>query len=179
MRYDAPATGEMATMSAGPTHPPPTVTTGGHDPGNSDGVVALDTRFGLLELPVANLIMMPSGMLGFGNLRRFGLADLPAKGPVSFKLYQSVEDASVSFIVLPIDPGNDMLDSNDADAAFRNLGIDPEHGACAVVVSPQRGGGTVSFTVNTRAPVIFDSQRLLAWQYVMNNPRYQVRQPLT
>jgi flagellar assembly factor FliW len=166
-------------MSAAPTHPPPTVSAGGYDPGNSDDVVALETRFGRLELPVASLIMMPSGMLGFGNLRRFGLTDLPAQGPMSFKLYQSVEDAAVSFIVLPINPGDDMLDAKDADAAFRNLGINPEEGVCAVVVSPQRGGGVVSFTVNTRAPVIFDSQRLLAWQYVMNNPRYQVRQPLT
>ena len=138
----------------------------------------IDTRFGRIAFKRSKLVAMPIGMLGFGHLRNYGLADLPDPRFSAFKLLQAADDAAVSFVVLPIDPKGGMIDEQDWRSAFAALEVRPEEGLLALVVSPRTEDGQIRFTVNCRAPVIIDTRRLIGWQHVLPNPRYEVRHPL-
>ncbi|NIR61559.1 MAG: flagellar assembly protein FliW, partial [Gammaproteobacteria bacterium] len=44
-------------------------------------------------------VVMPQGLLGFAERRRFGLAELPESIGRRFKLLQSLEEPTLCFIV--------------------------------------------------------------------------------
>jgi flagellar assembly factor FliW len=144
----------------------------------AESVTSIDTRFGRIAFRKDREITMPVGMLGFGHLRTYGLGDMPDPRFKALKLLQSMQDPDVSFVVMPLEPQQSMITPDDAKEAFRVLSITPAEALIVLVVSPRNDNGQVRFSVNCRAPVIFDTRRLLGWQHVLGNARYQVRQPI-
>ena len=139
----------------------------------------IDTRFGKVTLYRKNPITFPNGVLGMPDKFQFCLTSFPSEKLSRFKLLQSIEDKELSFIMLPLEINNTMIDREDIDQACKDLDMAPDNVALLLVVSVQREGNVVHMSVNTRAPVFMNVQRRLAAQYVFHNSKYQIRQAIT
>lgn len=142
-----------------------------HDP----SLVAVDTRFGLMEFREEHAIYMPRGMMGFSDKKNFGLAQIPDPRMANFLLLQSLVDPELSFILTPLDSENQMIEQRDIDAVRDNLSIGPRDLAVLTVVSIRNVGGSAQVSVNLRAPVFIDVANQSAWQHVLSNGRYPIR----
>jgi flagellar assembly factor FliW len=161
-------TSQNAVVEAPPSHEPPGAA-------NPDGIT-IETRFGDIEFQLRNAIHMPRGMLGYTDYHEFGLANMPDPKLDQFKLFQSLEDPSLSFIVAPLQPNSETIEVDDFEAACQTLSIEPANAAILLVVSTRQLGPTTQITVNLRAPIILDGINQNAYQHVLMNNRYPVRQ---
>lgn len=138
----------------------------------------IETRFGQVTLYRKNPITFPNGLLGMPDKFQFCLTSFPSERLSRFKLLQSLEDQALSFIMLPVDIENPMIDRADIEQACRDLDMSIENVAMLLIVTVYREGSLVRMSVNTRAPVFMNVQRRLASQYVFHNSKYQIRQPI-
>ena len=138
--------------------------------------VTIETRFGDIEFQLQKAIHMPRGMMGYTDHHEFGLVNMPDPKLDQFKLLQSLEDPTLSFIVAPLQPNSETIEVDDFEAACEALSIDPANAVALLVVSTRQLGPTTQITVNLRAPVILDGESQKAYQHVLMNNRYPVRQ---
>ena len=138
--------------------------------------VKIETRFGEIEFHLENAIFMPRGMLGYAEYHEFGLANMPDPKLDQFKLLQSLDNPELSFIVAPMNPESDTIAPEDIRKACELLSVDPEKAVVLLVVATRRIGATTQISVNLRAPVVLDPINRRAYQYVLLNNRYSVRQ---
>ncbi len=143
---------------------------------DGDDSATIETRFGTLTFQNASLIRMPRGILGYADHQTFGLANMPDPNLAQFKVLQSVEAAELSFIVLPLEPGNDCIDEVDLRMACQMLSLDFDDSVVLLMVSTRQIGPATQISVNLRAPIILDAANRIAWQYVIPNSTYPVRQ---
>lgn len=146
-------------------------------PERSDSEV-IDTRFGKVTIYRSNPIVLPNGMLGQPDKNQFCLTHFPSEKMARFKLLQSLDDTALSFITLPVELNNPIVDRADMEQAARDLSIPLNQVAALFVVSVHREAGAVKLSVNARAPIMLDSVRRVAVQHVFHNAKYQIRQPL-
>lgn len=163
----------MTSQNALVEAPLPTV----EPPGGVDrDTVVIETRFGKMEFLLQNAILMPRGMLGYADYHSYGLANMPDPKLEQFKLFQCLEEDSLSFVVAPMNPGPESIEVADIEAACEALAIDPANAATLLVVSTRQIGAATQITVNLRAPIILDGISQKAYQHVLMNNRYPVRQ---
>lgn len=136
----------------------------------------VESRYGQITFGPDQVVAMERSILGFPHLTQFGLARIPGHPGDNLLLLQSLEEADVSFPCLALDMVNPMIEESDIKAVYDQMGIKPEDGAvlCILTVREEEGGKT-AVTTNLRAPVFVDSVRRLAWQVVLQNPRYPIR----
>ncbi len=146
-------------------------------PVQSDSEV-IDTRFGKVTIFRNNPIVLPNGMLGQPDKNQFCLSNFPSDKMARFKLLQSLDDTSLSFITLPVEANNPIVDRADMEQAARDLSIPLDKLVTLFVVSVHREAGAVKLSVNARAPIMLDAVRRVATQHVFHNAKYQIRQPL-
>ena len=148
-------------------------------PGPSAAAV-LPTRFGPVPLDEDRLIAFDDGLLGFAGRRRYLLTDLPEGRRGPFRLLQAADDPELAFPVLPLDPERGPIARADLALACDGLGIAFADLAVLGVVTARRdGGGRSAFSVNLRAPLLLDTLRRRGRQYVLPDPRYDLRHPLS
>lgn len=139
--------------------------------------VTVETRFGEIEFSWEKGIYMPVGLLGFPEHHAFGLANIPNSSLDQFKLYQSLTDANLSFIVAPYNTESDVYAEKDLMIAQKSLAINPEDMAILMVVTIRSApdGQSIKLSTNVRAPIMIDTGRQIAWQHVMGNDSYPVQ----
>jgi flagellar assembly factor FliW len=142
----------------------------------ADEYVTVGTRFGDIEFHLENAIYMPRGMLGYADFHDFGLANLPDPSLEQFKLLQSLVEPELSFIVAPLNPEGDTIETDDIALACEALSIDVAAAIVLLVVSTRQIGPTTQISVNLRAPVLVDGNNRKAYQHVLMNNKYPVRQ---
>ena len=135
------------------------------------------TPFGPVSVDDAGILRIPGGILGFDSLHDFALAPIPNARLARFMILQSMEDPSVSFIVLPM-AEDGPIEAADRDEACAMLGARVEDAAFLLIVTVRSEGGKRSMTVNLRAPIVVDTGRRTARQCVLSNNGYSVRHPL-
>jgi flagellar assembly factor FliW len=140
----------------------------------------VETRFGTYAVSPNKILRFERGLLGFPKAASFALLDLPGDAPQAFRLLQQIDDPTLGFIVWPL---TGELQA-DAEADLQAL-CDARHIKRADAVflliatlRPKAEGG-VDITVNRRAPVLLDGQRMTGVQVVLNDPRYEVRTRLS
>ena len=94
-------------------------------------------------------------------------------------MLQSLEDDSLSFITMPLDPENPIIEQKDIDAGCKDLSIDPKNLAMLLIVSVHRTPEAIRLSVNARAPLFMDVTRRVATQYVFHNNKYDIQHPIT
>lgn len=139
----------------------------------------VETRFGKVTLYKKNPIIFPNGILGMPDKFQFCLTSFPSEKLTRFKLLQSLEDANLSFIMLPVGVDNTLIERADIDQACKDLDLSADNTALLLIVTVHREGAVVNVSVNTRAPIFMNVQRRLASQYVFHNTKYQIRQPIS
>ena len=148
------------------------------DDAKQDERITIETRFGALEFGLENKLMLPVGLLGFANCRHFGLAELPQPELAEYRLLQSLEDHSLSFIVTTIRIDEGVVAREDLEDAALSVGIPVEAAAFLLIVTVRPAPEGSSVTVNLRAPVVVDVNRAIARQVVMANSGYPIQQPI-
>lgn len=136
--------------------------------------VSLDTRFGTITVEADQRLTMPAGMPGFDGRREFALVDFPDQRFSRFRLLQSIEDKSLSFITLPADEADVPMADEDCAELARAVGAE-EAVELFFVVTLRGADNGVAVSANLRAPVVVDGRRRVARQVVLSNPAYAVR----
>ena len=149
------------------------------DEATGPGKIVIATRFGEIEFDQAQAIFMPRGVPGFPGKRSFALTKLPHKSMQEFSLLQCLEDADLSFLILPLDIDSGIIDRADLDQAREALEIAPENMAVVLIVTIRDHGGSPQISVNLRAPIFFDAQNRTGAQHILTNSKYSVRHVLS
>lgn len=139
----------------------------------------IESRFGRVTVNPSQAIYFPSGMLGMPDKLNYCLTHFPSPKMARFKLLQSLDDAALSFITLPVDLANPIVDRADLEQAAADLEMQLTDCAVLFVVTVHREPTGMRLTINARAPILVNTTRRLAAQYVFANTKYQIRQPLT
>lgn len=140
----------------------------------------IDTRFGPVTVQKSSPIVFPNGILGMPDKYHFCLTEFPSeKLRQQFKLLQSLDDYSLSFITLPVDLKNAILSEEDLQRACKEMELNVQDAAILLVVSVHRGQQSVQLSVNARAPILIDAPRRLAVQYVFQSDKYKVQHLIT
>lgn len=137
--------------------------------------VEIDTRFGRIAFKTEHAIEMPLGMPGFPGRRNFGLSTIPDHKLDQFLLFQDLDDATLCFLVLPLPIGSALIEAEDVEEALKTLEIPRESAALLLIVTVRQDQNGAMTTVNLRAPIILDTARRHARQYVMPNNKYAIR----
>ena len=138
---------------------------------------SIATRFGDLNVDPDKVINFDRGLYGLEHYHRFLLTSVPG-WPEFFKLLQSVDDPSLSLIVLPLNTGDGPIDSGDITEACETLGYDQSTTIVIGIVTMRDNNSNQVFTVNLKAPLLIDCDRRTGCQHVFANERYQLRHPL-
>lgn len=136
---------------------------------------AIETRFGKVTIQRQNPIFFPNGLLGLPDKLQFCLSNLPSEKMARFKLLQSLDDLQLSFITLPVDLDNPIIARADLEQAAKDLDVAVESMAILLVVSVHREPSGVRLSVNARAPILLNSAKRLACQYVFASSKYEIR----
>lgn len=145
----------------------------------AQGPVVIASRFGEITVDPASAISFTRGLLGMPDRQRFVLTNFPSEKLRDFMLLQSLEDAALSFICLPIlAGGNPFIEREDIAEIGRALHIADSDLAMLLIVSVHRQPDQVKLSVNVRAPLVIDAQRRLGVQHVFQHDRYKVQHML-
>lgn len=139
----------------------------------------LDTRFGRIAVSPRQSIQFTTGMLGIPDKTNYCLTHFPSEKMARFKMLQSLDDAALSFITLPIDIANPIIERADLEQAAADLNIPLNDLAVLLVVTVHRDSGAAKLSTNARAPILVHVSRRTAAQYVFPHTKYLIRQPLT
>lgn len=138
-----------------------------------------DTRFGTLRIAPEHILHMPQGPFGFADHTRFGLADAPNAQAGQFRIFQAMDDPSVSFVVLPAAADNDWIAREDFMAACESYCLSVDHAGLLLLVTLRRSPtGALEATVNLKAPIVIDTLNQVARQIVFAGDAYEIRRPL-
>ena len=131
------------------------------------------TRFGRVEVDGEKLITFPGGILGFPDLKRYGLIQT-SPDPVFFWL-QSIENPALAFVVCDplafVEGYSVPIKAEDVKALrLRDLK------GCQVFVIVNKVDGHL--TANMQGPLVVGSESLLAKQLVLSDKRFSTRHRL-
>lgn len=147
-------------------------------PSSMGAMERVQSRFGEIHIDTRKTILFPQGLLGFPDKQRFALAQFPGEKMAQFTLLQSLDDAALSFITLPLPVENAIVGSDDIREACHDLQIPEENLGTLLIVSVHRRPGEVKLSVNARAPIFIDTEQRLGVQYVFQYDRYVVQHML-
>lgn len=142
-------------------------------------IITIESRFGSIKVDKAKAILFPVGILGMPDKHHFVLTDFPNPKLAQFKLLQSLDDAELSFITLPVEINNNIIAREDILAASQDMEIPEKDLGVVLIVSVHRGLTSVRLSVNARAPIFLDSNRRAAAQYVFTTNKYKVQHFIT
>lgn len=130
------------------------------------------TRFNEIEVDGKDVIELPSGLIGFPELKKYVLLDHDKDSP--FKWLQSLDDGAIAFVLI-----NPLLFKPDYtvevnEAEVSDLGLDSEEDAVISVIitmpsDPQK------MTANLKAPLVFNLKNRKGRQVILNNSEYTTR----
>ena len=148
-------------------------------PEEAQEIETIQTRFGQVTIYRKNPIVFPNGMLGLPDKFSFCLTKFPSEKLARFKLLQSLEDMELSFITLPLEMDNAVVERKDIEQACKDLEIASDDLTLLLVVTVHRTGNGVKLSVNARAPIFINTTRRVASQYVFHNTKYNIQHMIT
>ena len=143
--------------------------------GESSGFRTITSRFGEVTLDTRKVINFSRGLLGMPQFSQFVLAEFPSEKMAQFKLLQCLDNTELSFITLPVEIENPIITKDDIFQACQALSISVNDLALLFVVSVYRSPGQVRITVNARAPLFIDAEKMWGVQHVFPHSRYKVQ----
>ncbi len=131
------------------------------------------SRFGEIEVNDTDLIELPSGLIGFPELKRYVLLDHDRQES-PFKWLQSLDDGAIAFVLI-----NPLLFKPDYTVEVTEVEVcdlelkNEEDAVISVIVTipsnPQ------NMTANLKAPLVFNLGNRRGKQLVLSNPQYTTR----
>ena len=133
------------------------------------------TRFGEQEVEESKIILMPGGMLGFSEEKRYVLLTPPKPGPFSW--LQAVDNPHLAFVV--VDAKECFPDHTFALTAeeFRSLELVDAQSEVIFLLVVTMAPNPRDITVNLQGPIVLNPDRMLARQIVLDGASYPSRHP--
>lgn len=138
----------------------------------------IESRFGAVTVRMENAVFFPHGLLGLPDNLHFAVTEFP-KAMGQFKLFQCLNDHSLSFITLPVAVDNKLIERKDLEDACKVLNVELKNLLTLLIVSVKRTPEGSVITANVRAPVLIDTRDMAGIQYVFPQNKYDVRTVLT
>jgi flagellar assembly factor FliW len=138
--------------------------------------VQIETRaFGSVVIDDAQIVVLTRPMPGFAPYRRFAVLEPDPECPI--KWFQSVEREDLCFLLM--DPQaffpDYRLALGAADLSDLDIGSEGEAAVGVVLTIP---GDFHLATANLLAPIVFNTDRKLARQVILEGSGYPIRAPL-
>lgn len=138
----------------------------------------IKTRFGEITVDIGKTILFARGLLGMPDKHRFVVTNFPNPKMQQFMLLQSLDDTNLSFITLPIDVKNNIIDYPDITTALQELQLSENSVAVLLIVNVHRSLEQVKLSVNARAPLFVEADHRIGVQHVFQQDRYNVQHML-
>lgn len=142
---------------------------------DTGALISIKTRFGEVGVDTSKAVLFPRGLLGMPDKTRYAITTFPSQKMSQFKLLQSLDEHTLSFITLPLDLENSIISLSDIRAAAADIQIKEESLAILLIVSVHRSPDQVKLSVNARAPIFIDAERKIGVQHVFQNDNYKVQ----
>lgn len=127
-----------------------------------------------MTVTTENVIHMPSGLLGFEDIKRFVLLSNPEEAPFSW--FQVLDDPSLAFLVLPPFEAKQDYEPEIGDDDTKYLNLKKPSDALIYNIVTLRNGKA---TVNLKGPIVINRFTFRGKQVVLQNAaKYSVRHPL-
>ena len=130
------------------------------------------TRFGDIEVKDADIVLLPAGLIGFPELKKYVLLDHDKESP--FKWLQSLDDGAIAFVLI-----NPLLFKPDylvevTEAEVSDLELENEEDAIISVIITMPSNPQ-NMTANLKAPLVFNLKNRRGKQIILNNAEYTTR----
>jgi flagellar assembly factor FliW len=139
----------------------------------------IKNRFGEFEINLEKKIFFFNGLLGMPGYRNFCLTDIPNAENKTFKLFQSIDDESTAFIILPLIADSEknypIIENSDIELIANELGVSEANLVVLLIANFTKNGNKNDIYVNARAPIIIDAEQQAGLQYVFSHDKYDVR----
>lgn len=129
-------------------------------------------RFGTIEIDKSEIIIVPEGIIGFPDIKRYVILDMGKDTP--FKLFQAVDEPTVGFVI--IDP---ILFKPDYKVKIRKEDLYSlsaenlnEIVTAVIVTIPE---DLYKMTANLRGPLLINLKSRLARQLVLADDTHNTR----
>ncbi len=139
--------------------------------------IAVNTKpFGEMEIYSKDIISFPDGIFAFENLKDYVL--LSTKKELSFRWLQSLEEKSIAFLMAdPVEFLPDYFPKIPKEnLELIQITTKQEMSLFCIVTIPNNY--PEKMTINLQGPVIINFSKMLAAQFISEDPSHQVRQPL-
>lgn len=131
------------------------------------------TKFGTIQFVEDDVMTLPAGLIGFGQLRQFVLVQHREDSP--FRWLQSLDEPGLAFLVTNpwIYEDSYQPDLTDEDANSLNLGEDATYSIWSTV--NLRGSEAGQMTLNLAAPIVINLENRVGKQVVLEGQAYNMR----
>lgn len=130
------------------------------------------TRFSDIEVREEDVITLPSGLVGFPELKKYVLLDHEKDSP--FKWLQSLDDGSIAFVLInPLLFKQDYtVEVNEAEVGELELESEEDAVISVIITMPSN---PQNMTANLKAPLVFNLRNRRGRQIILNNSEYTTR----
>jgi flagellar assembly factor FliW len=142
----------------------------------------IQTRFGEVTINLDKIIHFRQGMVGMPHAQNFCLTAHPDEKHKFYNLLQSSDIDNLCFLTVALDPAHyqsedSLISASDYKDALSELEFKSENVTMILVATIHNDTGSKksSISVNLKAPIFIDVQRMEAVQYVFASPRYPLR----
>ena len=130
---------------------------------------------GKLNYKEEDIITFKKGIPGFEDLKKFIIADI--NGNDNFKIFHSIEDANIGFVVTVPFLFYKDYEVNIHDDMISSLDIKKENEV--LILSTVTLGNTLKeTTINLKAPFVINMRNKLGEQYIDQKDKYNIKSPL-
>lgn len=130
------------------------------------------TRFNRIEIDDKDVIKLPSGLIGFPELKSFVLLDHDKESP--FKWLQSLDDGAIAFVLINplLFKPEYLVEVNEAEVADLQLESEEDAVISVIVTMPS---DPKKMTANLKAPVVFNLKNRRGRQVILGNSEYSTK----
>ena len=133
------------------------------------------SRFGEIEIEENQIITLPSGLIGFSEDRRFVIREDEAASP--FRWLQAVDNEVLAFVMIEphVSISNYELElTQDNLKKLKSESIND----LSVFVLVTMAKKMEEVTVNLQGPLLFNLEKRLGLQFIIQDGKYSTRHPL-
>ena len=138
-------------------------------------MVIQTSRFGEIEIEEDQIINLPSGLIGFSEDRRFVIREDEAASP--FRWLQAVDKQALAFVMIEphVSVSNYELELTKDNLKKLKAESIKDLSVFALVTMAKN---MEDVTVNLQGPLLFNLEKCLGLQFIIQDSKYSTRHPL-
>lgn len=136
----------------------------------------IETFFGPIYVEESHRMVLPEGLIGFEEFTDFYLAPLLHNGyKEPFHVLYNLEEPQVSFLLLPVCPWSIFFKPDDIEEGCSTHNIAESNLQVYSITTLFKKKGIIHPSLNLKAPLLVDTHRQKAWQYIFKGKDYPLR----